>query len=209
MWDGIKRIEQFVAGEIEKLFGTHNPQQTKLQKELEIINRIHYEARTLLNGYERWKNNEEMGLRYLYVIHESKEGVNKSGDKELLARIDDNLRHINIVEYNFQSIINDVVRFKLYVDAFKDEQKAIPGVKEDDPLLKRLNSMIKFSNKLIELYERDLRIKRRVIQGISYTVSTDDSYILMASWDSLNGLNDLSGLITQLLVADTNLLWDL
>lgn len=203
----IIRIQKNVAKHFFNFFS--KVPQTKAEKELKIINKIHFEARTLLNGYDRWKNNEELGLRYFNAIHELREEVGTSGEEELLAKIDDNLKHINIVEYNLQSIINDVTKFLSFIDGFKVEQEALPGVKDNDPLLKRLASMDIFCKKLVQLYEKDLKIKRRVIQGISYTVSSDDSYILMASWDCQSSSNELSALIVQLQVADPNLCWDL
>jgi hypothetical protein len=173
-----------------------------------IIEAINANANKLIAGYQRWKISEQKGLNSLNVIHSLREKSRTSSEPQSYTELEACCEQLKAVEAMLVNIVNEVALIKSQIETSISIQKTM-STSSEDPILQQLISIEKFLNRLKQLYERGLRIKKQVIENIAHTGSSIESHALIASWHCHSDANEISRLVMQLKTSPADCRWEI
>ncbi|XP_070497104.1 uncharacterized protein [Chironomus tepperi] len=177
-------------------------------KNAAVLEAINENAKKLIAGYDKWKLCENKGVNSLNEIHKLRETSRKSNEPKSFTGFEVHCEQLKAIESMLESIVKEVAIIQSQIDTSLSIQRTM-STSNEDPLLQQLITIQKFLNRLKELYDKDLSIKKTVIQSISHTSSSVESHVLITSWYCQLESNEISRLIVQLKISPADCRWDL
>ncbi|KAL7026624.1 hypothetical protein ACKWTF_005103 [Chironomus riparius] len=196
-------LKEKIASFFRSKTAMNPPTPTETNKE-SVIDEINQKASQLLN--DRWMFHEERGFELLNLYYNLREKLRTSSEPQLLSDLNDISQQLKAVESGLENIIEDTEEFQTIIKTSLNNQRAL-SQDVQDPILKQLLSMENFMIRLMQLYENELSIKKKVIENISNIVSSEQSHVFLASWSSHLGYEEINKLITQLKITSVEYCW--
>ena len=104
------------------------------------------------------------------MIHSLREKSRTSSEPQSFTELEACCEQLKAIETLLVNVVNEVSVIKSQIESSISIQKTM-STSSEDPILQKLTSIEKFLNRLKELYESGLTIKKQVIRKLIYLFS--------------------------------------
>jgi hypothetical protein len=129
-------------------------------KDYGINERIEVGKERVFAGYDRWKLADSNGSQIIEIIHKLKEKARNSNESPYPSELEAYSKKLEVV----QTVLGDVIKS---IAAFRKEMNGsiniLESMNDNEELKARLTTVQKYLDKLIQLYESSLQIKKFII----------------------------------------------